>query len=76
MHWLAIAGTITAKEALGMFSGLVERMPSESNSLAGDGLISYKRDGVASTVAFGMQDVHEFRSCLHAGDEVRCTLCA
>jgi hypothetical protein len=64
------AGTITAKEALGMMSGMVERMPSEKNILASDGLISYESNGSRHTVAFGLQDVHEFLPCLHAGDEV------
>jgi hypothetical protein len=68
-----VAGTITAKEALGMMSGMVERMPSEKNSLASDGLISYSRNGSRHTVAFGLQDVHEFLPCLHAGDEVHVT---
>lgn len=65
------AGTITAKEALGITSGMVERMPSVNTSLATDGLISYTRNGQAATVGFGLQDIHEFLPCLHAGDEVR-----
>jgi hypothetical protein len=68
---LELTGTITAKEGLGMMSGMVQRMPSENNSTAADGLISYDRDGKRCTVAFGLQDVHEFLPCLHAGDEVR-----
>lgn len=68
---LELAGTITAKEGLGMMSGMVQRMPSENSSMAADGLISYDRDGKRSTVTFGLQDVHEFLPCLHAGDEVR-----
>ena len=54
-----------------MLSGMVERMPTENNALATNGLISYKRNGKHCTVAFGLQDVHEFLPCLHAGDEVR-----
>ena len=54
-----------------MTSGLVERMPAAVPALATDGLISYERNGVRRTVAFGLQDVHEFLPCLHAGDEVR-----
>lgn len=53
-----------------MMSGMVERMPSENASLATDGLISYTRNGKCCTVAFGLQDVHEFLPCLHAGDQV------
>jgi hypothetical protein len=70
------AGTITAKEALGMLSGFIERMPTENHSLATDGLISYERNGRRCTVAFGLQDVHEFLPCLHAGDEARFAPCS
>lgn len=57
-------------------SGLVERMPAAVPALATDGLISYERSGVRRTVAFGLQDVHEFLPCLHAGDEVRRCVCS